>query len=190
MKGGGVRKTLEQYEQEAIRIGECLIHPSTGHVARKVYQMRHGPVLNKKLVCHTCDNSQCIEDKHHWIGSQKDNMQDAVRKGRAFTVWNKSDREKHSAIMKQLCNKPGQRKKQSTIQREIWKNPKLRAKQVNIQREIWKNPKLRAKHSAALQQMWNRPGYRAKMSDILSKAYKKELHLRNKNNGQYTKGNI
>lgn len=75
-------KTLQQYESEAIRQPNgCLIH-STG-VARKVYQMRHGEINNPKIaVCHTCDNPLCIEDSHHFLGSWKDNIDDAVRKGR------------------------------------------------------------------------------------------------------------
>lgn len=80
----GVFKTIEQYEAEATRKpGGCLILKQTGDgLARKVYKLRHGPVPDSLKVCHTCDIPRCIEDSHHWLGTQKQNVQDASRKGR------------------------------------------------------------------------------------------------------------
>lgn len=75
------KKTAKQYEKEAVVIGKCLIHESQG-AARKVYILRHGSISSKILVCHKCDNPKCIKDSHHFAGSNKDNTQDAVRKGR------------------------------------------------------------------------------------------------------------
>lgn len=45
---------------------------------------------NKKIpaklcACHSCDNPVCVNPKHIWIGTAKENMQDALRKGRLVT---------------------------------------------------------------------------------------------------------
>ena len=76
------RKPIEAYEREARRVGECLVHKTYG-VARRLYQERHGVTLPSHIaVCHTCDNPHCIDDAHHFTGTWKDNVDDAVRKGR------------------------------------------------------------------------------------------------------------
>lgn len=74
-------KPVEQYEAEATWVDGCLIHP-TSQRARKVYALRHGPVPPGICVCHTCDNPRCILDAHHFLGTQRDNIMDAIAKGR------------------------------------------------------------------------------------------------------------
>jgi hypothetical protein len=81
-------KSVSDYEQESYWDGACLIHPATrpedgNRLSRKLYQLRHGLIKSSKIfVCHTCDNPKCILDEHHFLGTQKENMQDAARKGR------------------------------------------------------------------------------------------------------------
>lgn len=76
------RKTIEEYEREAVQAeGGCLLHP-TKQPARKVFQLRHGPLSKKQYVCHRCDTPNCIADEHHFIGTCGDNVRDAVAKRR------------------------------------------------------------------------------------------------------------
>ena len=49
--------------------GEVLAH-------RIAYQLIHGKISKKILVCHSCDNPKCVNPSHLFIGNQFDNMFD------------------------------------------------------------------------------------------------------------------
>jgi len=83
---------LAEYEAELYRVGECLAHPRCKN-ARHIYQKRHGSIGDSLLaVCHTCDNPWCLNDSHHFLGTWKDNVMDAVIKGR-HSIWQPEIRE-------------------------------------------------------------------------------------------------
>ena len=46
------------------------------------YEYYYGPILNDLHVLHTCDNTLCVNPKHLWLGTNKDNVDDKVRKNR------------------------------------------------------------------------------------------------------------
>jgi hypothetical protein len=53
------------------------------HLAhRYAWFLKTGQHPKDKCVCHTCDNKQCVNPDHLWIGTIKDNNLDCKNKGR------------------------------------------------------------------------------------------------------------
>lgn len=51
---------------------------------RLSWMLYRGDIPDGLLVCHSCDNRKCINPDHLWLGSNHDNLMDALRKGRLF----------------------------------------------------------------------------------------------------------
>ena len=55
---------------------------------RLMYTVKHGPIPPRLEVCHKCDIRNCCNPDHLFLGTTKDNMQDASTKKR----WSKQHR--------------------------------------------------------------------------------------------------
>ena len=90
-------EAFERFLSRVVRQGECIVW--TGAQAGRGYgqfsfkgqkQPAHRwifehfvrPLVNGELVCHHCDNPPCVKLAHLFVGSQSDNMRDALAKGR------------------------------------------------------------------------------------------------------------
>lgn len=64
------------------RVGNGLKPVKVRNAHRISYELSVGPIQGGLVVRHTCDNRGCVNPKHLIVGTQQDNMNDAVERDR------------------------------------------------------------------------------------------------------------
>lgn len=65
------------------RIGRAYSH-------RVSYTLHLGVIPDQMLVCHSCDNTSCVNPKHLFLGNEITNAKDMVKKGRCASTGERS----------------------------------------------------------------------------------------------------
>lgn len=62
--------------------GQFKLEGRTRRANRISYVFYTGPIPGSLLVCHKCDTPGCVNPDHLFLGTQKENIQDCINKGR------------------------------------------------------------------------------------------------------------
>jgi len=69
-----------------------------GHKSFKAHRISYllsiGPITEDMFICHHCDNPGCVRPSHLFMGTQTDNMRDAIVKGRVNVLGINNGRSK------------------------------------------------------------------------------------------------
>lgn len=70
-------------QRDSFGYGRIKVGGKKLYTHRLAYELKHGPIPKGAQVLHRCDNPPCCNDEHLFLGTNKDNSDDKVAKGRS-----------------------------------------------------------------------------------------------------------
>lgn len=92
---------------------------------RFAYLIFKGPLPANDLVLHHCDNPTCVNPDHLYIGTQRDNMQDALARGRNGKLARTHCKHGHEYTPENTYIVPGTGHRQCRICRKAWRGSQV-----------------------------------------------------------------
>jgi len=120
----------------------------TATASRVAYLLTYGEIPAGLNVCHRCDNPACVNPEHLFVGTFKDNIHDALKKGRMLSGWHlngagEGERNPQAKLTWERVNEIRSCYKSGKwIQRELAAKFSISPRQVRniIYNKQWKDP--------------------------------------------------
>lgn len=96
-----------QFCRSAAGYGQLRHNGPIVYAHRRAWELFNGPLPDNSYVLHKCDNPPCCNPDHLFLGTQKDNMQDALEKGRTDYGFKSKLNWDQVRTIRELYKKPG-----------------------------------------------------------------------------------
>ncbi len=105
---------------------------------RASWQIHYGDIPHGLFVCHHCDNPSCVRPDHLFLGTQQQNIDDMMKKGRCGTV---GENNRGNKITKEMAIEIIRLRKSGVRLREIAKRFDLHYNHIGriARGERWKS---------------------------------------------------
>lgn len=131
---------------------------------RIAFELFCGPIPKGIFACHKCDVKACVNPNHLFLGSPRENILDASRKGRLRYTPEQLTRQVNAQKKRWESRKA--RESSSAAHKELWKSGEYRAKTLAAIRAVSKTDAHRNIQCEATKLMWRYPLYRDKQSAL------------------------